>query len=159
MPSPWKSIPPPPLFFSSSFEHRPVWGNYTVPPQIRARQQMVLINWHWLRSAIEGEGQEKLDEDVFLSSVCQALAALFPHLKSPSYLWKPWENTSNAQEGGKRWKGGESCSFSTSASNQSPEITVVVYGLWSWLLFHTVRERVARGKGRGNRGSGEQGES
>lgn len=33
-----------------------------------------------------------------------------------------------------QWRG-ESCCFSTSASNQSLEITAMVYGLWSWLLF------------------------
>lgn len=39
-------LPSSALLFSSSFEHRPGRGDYTVPPQIQARQQMVLINWH-----------------------------------------------------------------------------------------------------------------
>lgn len=72
---------------------------------------------------------------------------------SLSYLREPWENACTAPEGGK--KGGErgSWCFSTSASNQSPEITATVYGLWSKLLFRTTREKAVEGE-RGGGGKG-----
>lgn len=78
------------------------------------------------------------------------------HTWSLSYLQEPWENLRTAPEGGKKGGERENCCFSTSASNQSPEITAAVYGLWSKLLFRTTRERVGWGM---RRGSGEKGES
>ena len=158
MPSLWKSIPPRLLCsFPPALANRPGRGDYAVPPQIQARQQMVLINWH--PPAIQEEEAEKLAEPprhgcVFLGSVCQS-RQFFSHLKPELFTRALGECVRST--GGWEERRRESCCFSTSASNQSPEITAMVYGLWSWLLFRTARERV--GVGKWERGAGEKGES
>lgn len=88
----------------------------------------------------------------FLGSVCQSWQ-LFSHLKPELFTRALGECVRST--GGWEERRGESCCFSTSASNQSPEITAMVYGLWSWLLFRTTRERVGWGKGRGSREKGD----
>lgn len=53
----------------------------------------------------------------------------FPHLK-PELFTRALGECMRCTGGWEEWRR-ESCCFSTSASNQSPEITAMVYGLWS----------------------------
>lgn len=118
-----------PLLFSSSSPNRQGWGDYTVPPQIQARQQMVLIIWH--PPAIQEKEAEKPAAPLrmcFPGSVCQSWQ-LFSHLMSELFTRALGECLHST--GGWEERRGEHCCFPTSASNQSPKITAMVYGLWS----------------------------
>lgn len=64
----------------------------------------------------------------FLGSVRQSWQ-LFSHLKPELFTRALGECVHST--GGWEERRGESCCFSTSASNQSPEITAMVFGLWS----------------------------
>lgn len=144
-----------PLHFSSSSANKPGRGDYTVPPQFQARKQMVLINWHPPLPS-RRKRQRKPSKLPGYGCAFWSLSANRGnsfYTESLSYLREPWENACTAPEGGK--KGGErgSWCFSTSASNQSPEITATVYGLWSKLLFRTTRESAGEGEG-GEQGKG-----
>lgn len=116
---------------------------------------MVLINWHPLcRPERKGRktGQAASARMCSLGSVCQSWQ-LFSHLKPELFTRALGEYVHST--GGWEERRGESCCFSTSASNQSPEITAMVYGLWSFLLIRTGRERVGQRKGRESTGKGE----